>query len=168
MFHALPGQVILICYLGLLAWAACTDLIEFEIPNQASLGLVFLYPLFVLVSPVPIDWVWAVVVASAVFALSLLPFSTGRFGGGDVKLLAATALWAGPKLILPMLFVMSIAGGLLALVAWVVHWLRSHRLATTSGHLSLTTAEYAVPTRLPYGVAIAAGAGLVGLRLVTG
>jgi len=168
MFHALPGQVILICYLGLLAWAACNDLIEFEIPDRASFGLVFLYLLFVLVSPVPIDWVWAVVVAGSIFAVSLLLFTTGRFGGGDVKLLTATALWAGPRLILPMLFVMSITGGVLALIAWVVHWARSHRLATTSGHISLTTAEYAVPTRLPYGVAIAAGAGLVGLRLVTG
>ncbi len=168
MFHALPGQVILICYLGLLAWAACNDVIEFQIPDRASLGLVLLYPLFVVVSPAPIDWFWAVVVAGAVFVASLVLFSTGRFGGGDVKLLTATALWAGPKFILPLLFVMSITGGVLALIAWLVHWVRSHRLATSAGHSSLTIAEYAVPTRLPYGVAIAAGAGLVGLRLVTG
>jgi prepilin peptidase CpaA len=168
MFHALPEQVTIICFLGLLAWAACNDAIQFEIPDGASLGLVLLYPIFVIASPIPIDWFWAILVAAAVFAAGLLLFTTGRFGGGDVKLLTATALWAGPKLILPFLFAMSITGGVLALIVWVVHWVRSHRLATTSGHLSLTTAEYAVPTRLPYGVAIAAGAGLVGLRLAAG
>src|SRR5215469_15755906 len=119
MFHALPEQVTIVCFLGLLAWAACNDAIQFEIPDRASLGLVLLYPIFVIASPVPIDWVWAMIVAGAVFVACLLLFTTGRFGGGDVKLLTATALWAGPRLILPMLFVMSITGGVLALIAWV-------------------------------------------------
>jgi len=167
MFHALPEQVIIIGFLGLLAWAACSDAIEFEIPNTASLGLVLLYPLFVLVNPEPIDWLLALAVCVGVFAISLLLFTSGRFGGGDVKLLTATALWAGPKLILPMLVTMSITGGLLALLVWGVHQVRRHHLAAY-GDISLTASEYAAPNRLPYGVAIAVGAGLVGLRLASG
>ena len=167
MFHVLPEQVIIICFLGLLAWAACSDAVEFEIPNTASLGLAFLYPLFVRVSPLPIEWLWALVVAGAVFAVSFFLFISGRFGGGDVKLLTVTALWAGPKLILPMLVTMSITGGLLALLVWGVHQVRRHHLAAY-GDISLTASEYAAPNRLPYGVAIAVGAGLVGLRLASG
>ena len=167
MFHVLPEQVIIIGYLGLLAWAACSDAIEFEIPNQASLGLVVLYPLFVLVNPQPIDWLWASALAGAMFTISFLLFVRGRFGGGDVKLLTAAALWAGPKLILPMLVAMGVTGGLLALMVWGVHQARRYHLASY-GDVSLTTTEYAVATRLPYGVAIAAGAGLVGLRLASG
>jgi len=167
MFHVLPEQVIIICFLGLLAWAACNDAIEFEIPNTASFGLVLLYPLFVLVNPEPIDWLWALAVCVGVFIISFVLFTSGRFGGGDVKLLTATALWAGPKLILPMLVAMSITGGLLALLVWGVHQVRRHHLATY-GDISLTASEYAVPNRLPYGVAIAVGAGLVGLRLASG
>src|SRR5579863_3894226 len=118
MFHVLPEQVIIVCYLGLLAWAACSDAIEFEIPNLASLGLAILYPLFVLINPQPIDWLWALVVAAVVFAASFQLYAFGRFGGGDVKLLTASALWAGPSLILPMLVVMSLAGGVSALLVW--------------------------------------------------
>src|SRR5208337_4371044 len=129
MAHVLPEQVIIVCYLGLLAWAACSDAVDFEIPNTASLGLALLYPLFVLASPVRVEWLWAVMVAGAIFVVGLLLFASGRFGGGDVKLLSATALWAGPKLILPMLLVMSVTGGVLALLIWGVHRLRRYHLA---------------------------------------
>jgi prepilin peptidase CpaA len=167
MFHVLPEQVIIISFLGLLAWAACSDAVEFEIPNTASLGLAFLYPLFVHVSSLPIEWLWALVVAGAVFAVSFFLFITGRFGGGDVKLLTVAALWAGPKLILPMLIIMSLTGGLLAFVVWSARQIRRYHVASY-GDVSLTSTEYAVSTRLPYGVAIAVGAGLVGLQLVSG
>jgi prepilin peptidase CpaA len=167
MYHVLPEHVIIISFLGLLAWAACSDAVEFEIPNTASLGLAFLYPLFVHVSPLPIEWPWALAIAAVVFAVSFFLFISGRFGGGDVKLLTVTALWAGPTFILPMLVVMSLTGGLLALVVWSAHQLRRHHLASY-GDVSLTTAEYAVSTRLPYGVAIAVGAGFVGLQLASG
>jgi len=166
MFHVLPAQVIIIGFLGLLAWAACNDAVEFEIPNGASLGIVLLYPLFVAVNP-SIHWLWALAVAGAVFISSFALFALGRFGGGDVKLLTASSLWAGPGLILPMIVVMGLTGGLLALLVWGAHLLHRYRPAP-HGDVSLTTAAYAVPNRLPYGVAIAAGAGLVGLRLASG
>ncbi len=167
MFHVLPEQVIIVCYLGLLAWAACSDAVDFQIPDTASLGLALLYPLFVLANPVRVEWLWALMVAGAIFVIGLLLFASGRFGGGDVKLLSATALWAGPKLILPMLVVMSVTGGALALLIWGVDQLRRYHLAASSETL-LTPAEYAGSARLPYGVAIAAGAGFVGWRLVSG
>ena len=167
MFHVLPEQVIVVGFLGLQAWAACNDAVEFEIPNTASLGVALLYPLFVAVNPASIDWLWALAVAGAVFVASFFLFVLGRFGGGDVKLLTASALWAGPPLIVPMLVVMAMTGGILALLVWVIHLLRRYRPASY-GDVSLTTAAYAVPNRLPYGVAIAAGAGFIGLRLAAG
>jgi len=167
MFHVSPEKVTILCFLGLLAWGACSDAIEFKIPNSASFGLVALYPLFVLISPIRVDWPWAIVIAIGTFLPGVFLFASGYVGGGDVKFLSAASLWAGPALILPMLVAMSLAGGLLALFIWGAHWLRRYRLASC-GDISLTTAEYAAPHRLPYGVAIAAGAGLVGLRLMTG
>ncbi len=167
MFHVQPEQVVIIGFLGLLAWAACSDAVEFEIPDTASFGLAGLYLLFVLVNPLPIDWLWALAVAAAIFAVSFPLFAAGRFGGGDVKLLTATALWAGPKLILAMLVVMGITGGLLALLVWGLNQIRRHHLVSY-GDISLTGSEYAASNRLPYGVAIAVGAGLVGLRLASG
>ncbi|HKT16645.1 MAG TPA: prepilin peptidase [Stellaceae bacterium] len=165
MFHVLPDQFLVFCFLALLAWAACSDAVEFEIPNSVSLGIAALYPLYVLAAPNPVQWIWGVAVACATLALGFALFAKGYFGGGDIKMVSAAALWAGPKLILPMLFVISIAGGALALLFLAFHWMQRRR-ATAGVDASLTAGAYAARARLPYGVAIAIGAGLVGLRLL--
>lgn len=167
MFHVLPDHFLIFCVLMLLAWAASSDALEFTIPNCVSLGLVLLYPIHVLVSPAPIEWGWSMLIALALFVPCIALFAAGGFGGGDVKLLTASALWAGPKLILPMLLLMSLVGGALAVLIWSTQrWRRRHVVA--GGDISLTGAAYAAQGRLPYGVAIAAGAAFVGLRLLSG
>jgi prepilin peptidase CpaA len=82
-----------------------------------------------------------VAIAAGVFALFAIAFRLGAMGGGDVKLVAALALWLPPGAVLKLLVVMSIAGGLLTL-AMVIR----HRLAKPGGELEI-----------PYGIAIAFG-----------
>ena len=53
--------------------------------------------------------------AVMVFALGAAAFAVGALGGGDVKLLAAVSLFAGPAGIVDFLAVTAIAGGLLGL-----------------------------------------------------
>ena len=167
MFHVIPSDFAVLCFLAFLAWAACNDALEFKIPNSATFAIASLYPIYVLANPLPVDWIGAILVAVATFVPGFVLFSAGGFGGGDVKLLSAVSLWAGPKFILPLLVTMGIAGGLLALLVWVGSRLRLGRFVAC-GDVSLTNREYAAPLHLPYGVAIAAGAGLVGLRLLSG
>lgn len=167
MFHVLPDQFVILCFLALLAWAACSDAVEFKIPNSISLGLLALYPVYVATATVPVDWIRGVAVAAAVFAIGVGLFARGLAGGGDIKLVSSAALWAGPKFILPMLMVMSLTGGALSVLLLGVSWLQRHRI-TGAVDASLTADTYAAPVRLPYGVAIAAGAGFVGLRLISG
>ena len=99
-------------------------------------------------------WWWAagvapwpdVVVQIGIAAAALLAFAIffrfGWMGGGDVKLIAALALWlpAGP--LASMLVIMSLAGGALTILM-----LADHRIARREG-----------PVEVPYGVAIAAAA----------
>jgi prepilin peptidase CpaA len=80
-------------------------------------------------------------VAVLVFALFAIAFRFGAMGGGDVKLVAALALWLPPGAVLKLLVIMSIAGGLLTL-AMVIR----HRLQRPGGELEI-----------PYGIAIAFG-----------
>ena len=80
-------------------------------------------------------------VALAVFAVFALAFHLGAMGGGDVKLVAALALWLPPLAVLKLLVIMSIAGGLLT-----VAMLIPHRIAKTAGQ-----------PEIPYGIAIAFG-----------
>src|SRR5271170_2660586 len=69
-------------------------------------------------------------------------------GAGDIKLLAATGLWAGPHLVAMFLVVTAIAGGVLALTMAILTYIRNR-----SGKQAMAVAK--VP--IPYGVAIAAG-----------
>jgi prepilin peptidase CpaA len=90
-------------------------------------------------------------VAAAVFALFAGAFALGMMGGGDVKLLAAVALWLPPGGVLFLLVAMSLAGGALTIAMWARHKLRrsSHTL------------------EIPYGVAIAfGGLWLIGERFL--
>lgn len=75
-------------------------------------------------------------VALAIFAAGIWAFHFGAFGGGDVKLLAAGALWTGAAGVATFLMVTALAGGALALG----FLLAGRRRAS-----------------LPYGVAIAVG-----------
>ena len=79
-------------------------------------------------------------VAFLVFAGFALLFALGAMGGGDVKLIAALALWVPAIRIPEMLFYVALAGGVLALVLIVIRRVRG----STS-------------RAVPYGLAIAAG-----------
>ena len=79
----------------LLVLAALFDARELRIPNRVCLGIVALFPLHAAVASPPLDWVVAVALAAAVFAVGAGLYASERLGGGDVKLLAAASLWAG-------------------------------------------------------------------------
>ena len=129
--------------LGLaLLYAAWGDLRTRTIPNPLNAGIALGAPL----------WWWAnglalwpdvgvqLAIAVAVFALFAVLFAAGAMGGGDVKLIAALALWLPLGGILVLLVVMALAGGVLTLVMLVLH-----RRAGRPGQ-----------PEIPYGVAIAA------------
>ena len=80
-------------------------------------------------------------IAAAVFALFAGAFALGMMGGGDVKLLAALALWLPAPAVAMLLVVMSLAGGALTLFLAL-----RHRMARRQEKLEI-----------PYGVAIAFG-----------
>lgn len=84
----------------------------------------------------------AFVVLAGLFALKLM-------GGGDVKLLAALALWLAPMSFVKLLVIMSLIGGVLTIL--MAMW-----------HFTVTRRRDA---KIPYGVAIAA-AGLITLAPV--
>src|SRR5687767_10453424 len=92
-----------------------------------------------------------VAVAAGVFALFAIAFHLGAMGGGDVKMVAALALWLPPVAVLQLLVVMSIAGGVLTLAMLI-----PHRIAKSGGS-----------PEIPYGMAIAfAGFWLIGERFL--
>jgi len=133
--------------LGALAAAllvACwCDLKSRTIPNSLNIGIALAAIPFWWSIALPLwpDAALQVGVAVLVFGLFAIAFAFGAMGGGDVKLIGALALWLPFQAVILLLFVMSIAGGLLTLVMVL-----RHRLATKEGKVEI-----------PYGVAIAFG-----------
>ena len=142
-------------FLGLLALAVATDLEAMRIPNRICLLIVALYPCHVLAHSAPVDWLGAVAVAVAVFLVGLIPFVFRLMGGGDVKLMAAVALWAGPALSIQFLAVTFFLGGLMALLMISPFRFAVARTCEAIGCDDI--GEIVLNRAIPYAVAIAAG-----------
>jgi prepilin peptidase CpaA len=130
---------ILVIFPMCLAFAAFCDLFTMSIPNRIS---VILLGSFVVVGPHGLDLTQIFLHFAAggtVFAACFCLFALNVMGGGDAKLLTASAIWFGlsTSLVAFLLYV-SVIGGLLTLVVPV-----PHRLLTSK--------------KIPYGVAIALG-----------
>jgi prepilin peptidase CpaA len=150
-FHLVP----LAGFAGIMAAAAVEDLRRLVIPNALVLGLGVLWPLHLATGPAIslAGSAGAALCAAAVFGGGALLFSRGLMGGGDVKLLTAATLWAGPGLTPALLIVTAILGGLLTLVLLSPLALRAVFAPTAA-------AGAAKQMPVPYGVAIA-GAALI-------
>ena len=133
--------------LGLLAamLVACSlwDLKTRTIPNWLNLAIALLAIPFwfsVELSVWP-EMALRIGIAFLAFWVFAAAFAMGAMGGGDVKLIAALALWLPWQTVLVLIFLMSIAGGLLTLA-----YLIRHKLAKREDKLEI-----------PYGVSIAFG-----------
>jgi prepilin peptidase CpaA len=108
---------------ALLVAASCWDVLKLRIPNMIPLALVLLFALQLFIGPgVPasLDHLLAMGLA----LLVLLPlFALNMLGGGDVKLLAAVALWLGKEQVAALLILVGIVGGLFALCWLAMRWL---------------------------------------------
>ena len=134
---------------GLLLVAAIGDLRTRTIPNRLNALIALLAPGYWLASGFALwpDMALLFGIALLLFLLFAGMFALGAMGGGDVKLIAALALWLPFPAVLTMLMAMALFGGVLTLLVLI-----DHRLRRRPG-----------PPEIPYGVAIAAA----GLMIVT-
>ncbi len=149
---ALIHHMVFFGFVGLLIWAAVSDLTSFVIPNSLSAAIALLWPAFALTGAAPVAWLAAPGLAVATLATGLVLFSRGLVGGGDVKLMSAIALWAGPHLMLAFVLLTSVAGGLLSIAVLV-----AARLRPASEPASGPMRRSFFRTSVPYGAAIALG-----------
>lgn len=153
----MSGEIItmgLLCALaGLLLAAAVTDIRSRIISNKLNIAIAALAPLYWIASGVPAwpDMALQVALGMGMFGVFAALFALGLMGGGDVKLLAAVALWFPWQALGVLLLIMAILGGVVTLVT-VIH----HRMTRRLGQ-----------PEVPYGVAISLAAmWLVGERIL--
>ncbi len=152
------------CLIGLLCWAAFSDFLKFIIPNRISVAITALYPVYVLANAPDIDWAGGIACGVIVFALGFVFFVLRLTGGGDVKLLSAVAMWAGPPFVLSFLIVTAFAGGVVSLTTLMRVLPGRLRPAGRAG-FSMRESR-AMRERVPYGVAIAVGGVYVAVQLL--
>lgn len=131
--------------------AGISDALRYRIPNIATAALLLLFPVFVVIAPMTVPWLQHSAVFAIVLALGYPLYLKGLVGAGDVKFIAACALWAGPHEIGHFLFITAMSGGILALGMAVIAALRRYRARQDKDLPSLSQ----VP--IPYGIAIAIG-----------
>ncbi|MGF1592102.1 MAG: prepilin peptidase [Kiloniellaceae bacterium] len=163
---AATAQFTVLAFAGLLIAAAASDWRSMTVPNHYSLALVGLFPSYAIASGGEIDWMLHLAYAGGTFLFGFLLFALRFCGGGDVKLLAAVALWAGPAYFVPLVFYTAMSGGLMAVVLWVHH--KFQRAGIAANFLFVKSDESFAKQPMPYALAIAAGGLFVALQLLSG
>ncbi|MGB8273904.1 MAG: prepilin peptidase [Alphaproteobacteria bacterium] len=152
---AFINHVSIASLIGLLVWAAVSDYRTYAIPNRVSLAIAGLYPAHVLAAPFAVEWQGALVMGAVIVAAGFLLFRFGIVGGGDVKLLAATSLWAGPANVLSFLLGTAVFGLILTLLT--LSHLRYMRPWPAGAMAADEAAALKLRQSVPYGIAIALG-----------
>lgn len=152
---------------GMLAWATISDVASRRIPNAIPAIIATVFFIASIAAPDRVDIIGGMWVAVSVFAVCFLGFLAGKVGAGDVKLLAAMALWAGPAAALDFLLITGLAGGALALmyllpeISYAMTWVRVAAERRAPNLAAVMGAGKNIKEGLPYGVAIAIGGGYV-------
>ncbi|MHB2169178.1 A24 family peptidase [Alsobacter sp. R-9] len=150
-------DVVLMAFPALMAYAAASDLLTMTIPNRITIALAVLF--FLLAPIAGLGWEqigWHAAVGAGALVIGIAVFAFGWMGGGDAKLMAATALWFGPTMALVNYFVcFAIVGGGLGLALLTFRRWPLPAFALGWGWLARLHEK---STGVPYGIALAAGA----------
>ena len=135
--------------------AIITDLTSMTIRNRVSIGLTLGFVLFAPLLGLPLaDYVWHLAVGGITLIITFALFCLRAMGGGDAKLIAATALWFGPNISLMDYIVMvSILGGMLTLTIILYRMLPRPLLANRYAFLGTLARK---DVGIPYGIALGA------------
>jgi prepilin peptidase CpaA len=134
-----------------------------QIPNELALAIAILGLLRMMLIDSGTEAALTLAATTAVFLTGFFLFWRDVFGGGDIKLIAATALVIGYRDVFRFFIVTSLCGAALALITLVVrkqrprHWWISRPLSLPSEMVVQPPGAPPCKLSVPYGVAIAAG-----------
>lgn len=150
----------LVVFVGLLAASAWWDVTTMTIPNWVSIALTALFPVFALLNGMPLAQIGMhLAFGAGILVIGFLLFQINIMGGGDAKMIAATAVWTGLGAFAPFIVWMAIFGGVIAMTLLMA------RKAVRPGATQPAFVNRLLKPRggVPYGVAILAG-GLMALH----
>jgi prepilin peptidase CpaA len=137
-------------------FAAISDMLSMTIANRVPLLLI---AVFAIAAPLTgMDWAtygWHFAAGALVLSVTFGLFAMGGMGGGDAKLLAATAIWMGFNFhLLEYLVISTALGGVLTLCILAY---RNSSLAVFTRHSPFLQHLANEQTGVPYGIALGLG-----------
>jgi prepilin peptidase CpaA len=139
----------------LLVTAGVGDFLTYKIPNWLTIATAAAFFPMAFATGLPIENIlWQCIAAIAILAVGFGLFAAGWWGGGDAKLLAASALWFGWPALAHFVVYTALAGGVLA--GAVMFWSMVDVDQEVRGHTWIKRWMNIKPN-VPYGVAFAVG-----------
>ncbi len=151
-------RAIVVAIGGLLALAVAADVAWRRVPNAVVLPIAVGGLAAQLATGGPIAAGWSALVALGILAVLMVPWASGKLGGGDVKLIAATAIWLGPSRVAAFLVFTAIAGAPVALATRLHHLIQLRREAPGATPHGCRPVPLAVRETVPLAAAIVLGA----------
>lgn len=146
----------LLLFPALMAFAASSDLLTMTISNRLSMALAGGFFLLTLITGMSLyAFGMHLAAAAVVLVIAFVFFSQGWIGGGDAKLVAATALWFGFDYLLDYLICASLFGGALTLA---IIQFRKLPLPAVLARETWILRLHKTGAGIPYGIALAAAA----------
>ena len=146
---------LLLLFPAAMTYAGAMDLLTMTIPNRISLALIGSFAVCAAIAGLTLEQVALHLACGAIIlVIGIGMFAARLLGGGDAKLMAASAIWVGYDNLVMYFLVISVLGGVLA-----VALLAYRKLPARAYALPVWAERLHVPgSAMPYGVAIAAAA----------
>jgi prepilin peptidase CpaA len=161
------NSVALLCVQAAFVFCVCyaivSDFTRLRIANWIPAALVGLFLVYALLRLDVSAFKAHLLLAAIVFAVGFVMFVLGWIGGGDVKLLAALTLWAGPSHGPDLLIMTTLAGGLMAFALLLLRYSDRTRMLMPAAAPFRRIRSFAERGVCPYGLAMGAAA-LVSLQ----
>ncbi|MGB8894515.1 MAG: prepilin peptidase [Pseudolabrys sp.] len=146
----------LLLFPALMAFSASSDLLTMTISNRLSMALAGGFFLLTLITGMSLyAFGMHLAAAAVVLVIAFVFFSQGWIGGGDAKLVVATALWFGFDYLLDYLIYASLFGGALTLA---IIQFRKLPLPAVLARQTWILRLHETGAGVPYGIALAAAA----------
>lgn len=144
-----------LAYPACLMAAAMTDLVGMTIPNRLTIGMALAFIPAAFCQSMGLEtWGVHLGLGLAGLIIGMVLFALRLMGGGDAKLIAATALWLGWDGIPAFLIYTALAGGVLTLLLLGARQV----LVVATPKMPPWLAQHMAPKGdIPYGIAICAG-----------
>jgi prepilin peptidase CpaA len=148
--------IIFVVFAFCMAFAAVSDMLTMTIANRVSLLLI---ASFAVVAPLTgmdmATYGMHFAAGGIVLAVTFTLFATGGLGGGDAKLLSATAVWCGYSFVLiEYLLTATVFGGMLTVA--LVMWRGSFTAEYAGTHFAIFEKLSRTDLGIPYGIALGA------------